>query len=119
MTTTTKPELIERLTRLQGRKTLYEIIIECTETGARYLMSYSDRWTRSSIVTDIRERVEAIRKVTGVADEAWERGNKVADPITGRDAQGHTWKIRKSGRTQRECYCEGELPWIVDVANGQ
>ena len=39
----------------------------------------------------------------------------LTDPITGKTGTGQKWQIRKSGRTQRQAFLEGELTWIVDA----
>ena len=107
--------LEKRLTRLQSCPTKYEIIVECVDDGLKYLLVYSARWTRAVSRSEIQRFINEIETVTGVSPKEWKRGNRVGDPITGTSIDGREWRIRKSGRTQRDAYCNGELPWIVDV----
>ena len=107
--------LEKRLTRLQNCPTKYEIIVECVDDGLKYLLVYSARWTRAVSRSEIQRFINDIETVTGVSPKEWKCGNRVGDPITGTSIDGREWRIRKSGRTQRDAYCNGELPWIVDV----
>lgn len=111
-------ELERKLTRIQNRPTLYEVVVEHVENpadGPRFLLCYTDRWTRRAIIESVSKRAREIYLATKVEDEDWKFGSHVRDPITGTDADGVEWQIRKSGRTQRDAFCNGELTWIVDA----
>ena len=105
--------MTKRLGRLRNRPTAYEIVATCEATGERYLLTYAIRWTWRVMRSVVSERRDELERATGVRPNDWQRGDKVTDPITGKDSQDRVWQIRKSGRTQRESYLSGEVPWVV------
>jgi hypothetical protein len=105
-----------RLRRLSNRRTLYEITVECPQSGQKYLLCYSDRSTARAMREIVCSRIERIRGITSVPGESWQFGKRVSDPITGESPDGTQWQIRRSGRTQRDCILCGELEYVAKDA---
>lgn len=98
------PEQVAKLTRLQRRATVYEIVLTHNETGDRRLLCYSDR-TRSRVFRYAMKHGETLAAFC--ATDRWEPST-----AAGVMATIGTWRISASGRTQREAIMHGELPWF-------
>lgn len=102
-------ELERKLDRLKNYHTRYELV--ATSGDRKVLLGYTTRNNRRglwAVVTD-ESRVQAVIKLVGT--ESIHFAKRAADGAT----MGE-WTIRFSGRTQRECYIEGELPYVTDIA---
>ena len=88
-----------------GARTLYELIIE--NGDQRILLSYTDRQTRRMLYTILCQHRDRLRTLTGVIDVAFAK--RASDGATIGE-----WRVRWSGRTQREAYTTGRLQWIGD-----
>lgn len=104
-------DLSKRLERLRLFSTRYEIELRHTD-GRAYLVLYTARRTFAGMIGAVRERWDDVAALTGV--DSWDAGGK-RNATEGRVTSGE-WSIRFSGRTQRECYITGELPFVGDVA---
>ena len=98
---------LERLERLQGGPTRYELIAECGEQ--RILIKYCMRRSRSTLFSAIQKHGPALIALTGMTDDAYVEFLKPAS----KGAKIGDWSIRFSGRTQREAIST-PLPWIGD-----
>jgi hypothetical protein len=92
-----------------GRNTLYELVAECN--GRSVLIAYCSRRGRRDIWNAVtsKDRVHHVIRLTGADQIAFAK--KACDG----GAMGQ-WKIRFSGRTQRDAIVNGELPYVVDLA---
>lgn len=88
--------------------TRYELVIEHAD-GRRYLLAYRMRKTRRSMIDCLRDNAAAVLATAGLGDDArFTCGKRVSDGLTIGE-----WRIRFSGRTQRETRTAGELPAIA------
>jgi hypothetical protein len=104
-----------RLARLYNLPTRYEVAAINQVTGQRVLLFYSSRFTRQVVTHEVVARMDHIARVTGVDPYAWEWSNRVGDGVLGLSKDGETWHIRKTGRTQRQAYINGELDYVEDI----
>lgn len=104
--------LQSKLSRLKHYATRYELVASRGTGPDResYLIAYTSRNNRRGLWAAITDsnRVDKLVKLTG--SKSIDFGKRAADGGTMGD-----WTIRFSGRTQRECYLEGELPYIGDL----
>ncbi len=103
-----------RLERLRNRGTLYEIAATNAETGRSVFVMYGQT-SASSIVRGLvrekyatvpgqpppRSRLDRLAEETGTAMDSWRRDR------TG--VYSGPWRIRLTGRTQRQAIIEGEM----------
>jgi hypothetical protein len=99
----------QRLQRIANRSSLYELVITHPD-GRRYLLAYCGRKSRAGIYAACAGRASHLLELTGSESITW--GDNAAAGGTMGD-----WQIRFSGRTQRECYISGELPYIGRVVS--
>jgi hypothetical protein len=97
-------DLQRKLASLQNRATRYELVASHPD-GRRFLVAYCGRKNRQGLFSAVAGRAAAMTALTG--DESIHFGKRAADGGT----MGE-WTIRFSGRTQRDCYLEGELEYI-------
>lgn len=95
----------EKLARLKNYQTRYECVM--TNGNQTYLLAYSSGRSRDNMLKIVRSRGERIVEITH--SESITFGTKVADGAVCGD-----WKIKFTGRTQRDCILEGEHPFIAD-----
>ena len=96
------------LARIHNRRTKYELVADHPD-GRRVLLAYSPRRSRTGIWDAITSngRREAIVELVGTKTIDFEL----------RASHGATmgdWKIIWSGRTQRDAYIGGELPYVEE-----
>lgn len=96
-----------RLLRMKNRSTAYEIAIENTKDGRKFLVCYSASKSRASILRALCKRGEMLQGITG--RNAVEFGKRACDPLT----MGE-WIIYPTGRTEYEIVAGGliELTYI-------
>lgn len=102
--------LQRKLERIARYRTRYELVAEHKD-GRRYLVIYTDRRSRAGLYSALVARLN-----DGSLDRVL--GSRVVD-YAKRATDGATigdWRIYFSGRTQRDCYLGGELPFLSDVA---
>lgn len=101
--------LEQRLARLKHYSTRYELIAEHPD-GRRYLVIYTTRRSRAGLQDGLLARLEdgSLDRVIGTREMTY--GRRAADGVTMGD-----WRVRFSGRTQRECYIQGELTFLADA----
>jgi hypothetical protein len=99
-------ELTAKLERLKNRRTAYELA--AIRGDERVLLAYSCGRGRRDILNSCRKRAEAVVRLLGNAEITF--GRTVADGATAGE-----WSIRFTGRTQRDAYVEGELPYVGDL----
>jgi hypothetical protein len=98
--------LQDKLSRLHNRRTAYELV--AVNGDQRVLVCYSCERSRNAIFRICCKRAAALLALTGAESIAWAK----------RSADGGmmgAWSIRFSGRTQRDCYVEGELAYVGDL----
>ena len=98
-----------RLTRIARYRTKYELTMS---DGTRsFLVAYSEGRARRDIMKCIQadHRLPQILSLIGSETEITFAKRAVDGAVIG------PWKIRWSGRTQRECILSGELPYVGDV----
>lgn len=100
-----------KLARLHNYHSRYEIIL--TNSEDTYLVAYASHRSWRTAMTTAQNRFDQIKAIIGDTD-AYVEGRKNA-PIPA-DAK---WRIRFTGRTQRECYNAGEWPFIGAVIAAQ
>lgn len=100
-----------RLQRLKNYATAYEIEIRHSTDGRVHRICYSARHSRRGLLNAIQTAAEHIVKVTGTDNMYIEK--KASDGVKIGD-----WRVKFSGRTERECILAdaGELRWIGAVA---
>jgi hypothetical protein len=96
--------LQRRLERLKYYATRYELIAQ--NGNRRILVCYTSQTSRSGILSALRERAQDMARLTGA--DSVEFAPRAKDGATMGD-----WTIRLSGRTQREAFIAGELPYVV------
>lgn len=102
--------LLEKLNRLKYYATRYEVAATHPDVR-RVLIGYTGRKGRAGLcglITDRRERAEAIVKLCGA--ETFHTAKRARDGATCGE-----WKINFTKRTQREAYIEGELPYVENL----
>ena len=102
--------LTAKLSRLKNYATRYELVASRDNGADRYLIAYTPRNNRRGLWAAVTEPARAAKlvKLTGSPEITF--GKKASDGATMGD-----WEIRFSGRTQRECYLEGELTYIGEL----
>jgi hypothetical protein len=102
------PEIEAKLERLKNYHTRYEVIMErgTERVLVVYMHNQSYRRLREAVV----EKINPIQTFAGasVYEEAMGRGK--------RSLAAGDWRIRFSGRTQREAILQGELPFVGTLA---
>jgi hypothetical protein len=88
-----------------GRRTLYELAAE--NGDQRYLIMYTSNKSRRMLLDCAREHGERLVPLTGHENIVFAK--RAADGAT----MGE-WRIRWTGRTQREAV-SSKLPWIGDL----
>lgn len=96
--------LKRRLEALKYRTTLYELVIE--KDGKRYLAGYC-RKGRNGLFGMLAKNAEKIAALFGDTVTFAKRASDGAY-ING-------WHVHFTGRTERECIIEGELPFVCDI----
>jgi hypothetical protein len=99
--------LQERLDRLKNRRTLYELAAVLADR--KVLVAYCGRRGRSGLWHACVKRGPELAALCGTDRLTF--ATRAGDGATMGD-----WTIRFTGRTQRECYIEGELPFVCDVS---
>jgi hypothetical protein len=99
-------DIHNKLARLHNRRTAYELV--AVNGDQRVLVCYSVERSRNAMFRACCKRGEALVALTGA--ERCTFAKRSADGLS----MG-AWSIRFSGRTQRECYIEGELPYIGNL----
>ena len=92
-----------------GKRTLYELAAEHSETHQRILIAYCSRKGRAAIYNALVERLDHLLRILGTTDITFAK----------RAIDGATlgkWKVWFTGRTQRDAISEAELDFIVDIA---
>jgi hypothetical protein len=99
----TEAEKVVQLTRLSNYGTDYEYLLT-DGNGNSYNLGYG-RHSRAGLVDALRSRWDNVEKVTGI--KAWkrEKGMRLI-------SEDGTWNISITGRTLRDCICEGCWPGI-------
>lgn len=87
-----------------GARTLYELVAQ--NGDQRFLIMYRSNRSRRMLLDSCRKHGERLVKLTGVADITFAKR-------AGDGATMGAWRIRWTGRTQREAV-GSELPWIGD-----
>jgi hypothetical protein len=99
-------DIHNKLARLHNRRTAYELV--AVNGDQRVLVCYSAERSRNALYRICCKRAAALLALTGAESITWAK----------RSADGGmmgAWSIRFSGRTQRECYIEGELAYVGDL----
>ena len=91
---------IAKLTRIQGRATAYEIVLEAPN-GDRTLICYTARPGIASLLRNVAAVGPAIAAAANATDLEVDKRAKVVTLDSG-------YTVRYSGRTQRAAICEGE-----------
>lgn len=99
-------QLIAKLARIQNRDTRYEV--RATNGSQSVLVGYTPRKGRAGIHSIVTKHAEAITRFMDADSIYFER--RAAD-----GAKMGNWKINFSGRTQRDAYIGGELPFFLDL----
>lgn len=104
-----RPDQIAALTRLQNRRTLYEIAV-LTPDGRRGLVCYSDSTSHRSIRDAVWKRADELVAWLGAKpDSLTMEWSHVANGLKLSDGS----IIRKTGRTKRDVIMEdSKLPYI-------
>lgn len=97
-------DLERKLESIKYYATRYEVVM--TKGGESLLVGYTSKHSRSGPLAMVRQQAEAFVKYTGAESVDAGKGKLTANG----------WTITFSGRTQRDAYCNGELPFIVQVA---
>lgn len=97
-------ELSAKLERLKHYKTRYELVAT-SPTSERVLAGYTSRRNNRGIQSLVVMNAELWCKVT--SDDSITYGKK--------SATMGGWKFAFSGRTQRDSYIDGELPFITTL----
>jgi hypothetical protein len=87
-------------------QTLYELAIENGDT--RYLLMYCSNRCRRTILEVAQKHCAALIRLTG------DQGINWLDKAAGGATMG-AWRIRWTGRTQRDAASTGKLAWIGDL----
>ena len=90
---------IRKLSRIKNYRTRYELTISNGEVT--YLVCYAERNNRRGMIEILQKRYDRIAKLTG-SDVA----------IDGTEGESGNWRIKWSGRTQRECILSGEHDFL-------
>jgi hypothetical protein len=96
-------QLQKRLERLKNYATRYELAL--TRGNESYLVVYTSRRNRAGILAAIRDRAKRIVEITKSENLVFAK--RAAD-----GAMVGEWKLYFTGRTQREAYLNGTLPFI-------
>jgi hypothetical protein len=100
--------LESRLLRLKNRRTRYELVAEHPD-GRRLLVRYTSRLGRRGLFDALQQDSARLCAVLGA--DAIHFGTRAGDGGT----MGE-WKIRFTGRTQREAIIDGELQFYAELA---
>lgn len=95
--------IMQKLARIQGRGTAYEVVI--TKGDTTYLVSYVARHSYAGMRDAVVQRAEEIVVKTNAAHI-----DKAGRTIT----TDNGWTIKFSGRTQRDAICNGEHTYVGD-----
>jgi hypothetical protein len=90
--------------------TRYELAME--KDGAKYLVSYSMRTGRHSLLTALRNKGADVLYVAKLSEDALLTWNKPASA----GALLGDWRVYWTRRTQRQAIQEGELPFVCGEA---
>jgi hypothetical protein len=100
---------LAKLARIKNYSTRYELIVE--NDGIRHLVVYTPRRNRQGLISAIECSVaHGLSALTGVDSITFSKRGDEPSAIVGK------WRIRFSGRTQRDAIIQGELPWVGDLA---
>jgi hypothetical protein len=103
--------LQERLTRLKNYSTRYEVSLSHAN-GQRYLWIYTPSVSRSELWRIMGAHGPKLGEIVG----AGERMRAVRSGKWWALVAGNGWTLGFTGRTQRDAYIGGELPFVLDVA---
>jgi hypothetical protein len=95
----------EQLARLKNYRTRYECTM--TDGNQTFLLAYSPGRSRQDMLNIARKHGQRIVDITKSENITFAK--KVAE-----GAMCGDWKIRFTGRTQRDCILEGEKPFIEE-----
>jgi hypothetical protein len=101
-------ELAAKLARLKNYSTRYEITAE--RDGVRILIGYMSRRGRAGILSMVRANADKFLEFFECGASMWTWGKRASDGAT-----INGWMINFSGRTQRDAYTQGELPFFCDL----
>ena len=90
--------------------TRYEVTLEHPDHG-KFLLVYAGRKSRHALITDLRTRYHLITQFLGYETRMWRNVGEAAAGLMCNEG----WKIRYSGRTQRDAETEGELQWFREA----
>ena len=97
--------LAEKLNRIKNHSTKYELIL--AKGDEKYLVVYTPRRTRTGIMAATPDRHQQLQRIIGSdLSEARFAPRSRDGVIIGE------WRLYFTGRTQRDAYIEGELPFI-------
>ena len=101
-----------KLSRLKNYSTRYELVASRGTGPDResYLIAYTSRNNRQGLWAAVTQESRVHKLIALTGDKEIHFAKRAGDGAT----MGE-WTIRFSGRTQRECYIEGELPYIGDL----
>lgn len=108
------PELETRLKSLQNYHTRYEVVGEHAD-GRKYLAGYTSRRNRTGLIKMVQQNGEAWLKMLGDCDLKVEKKDRQGRTTADHQLVAGEWRFYFTGRTQRECYIEGETAFILDV----
>ena len=91
-----------KLIRIKHYATRYELIL--ANRGDSYLVVYSSSRSRGVVFDSVHKWAQQIIAITGEDEMKMVKGGATLGD----------WKVRWSGRTQREAILEGELPFVGD-----
>ena len=94
---------IAKLARIKNYHSRYEIVL--TDGTQKFLVLYTSRRSKRGLYAAANQRREALASITG-EDGYWVVNGKTSPQMGDGD-----WRIFFSGRTQRECILDGELPF--------
>ena len=97
-------ELLAKLTRLQNGPTRYEVVMSFA--GTDMLVAYTPRKSNAGLVSAVQKQGATIVKIAGLPDDVRMTVSKGIMSI------GSAVTVKFSGRTQRDAYCNGELPFV-------
>lgn len=103
-------DLHDKLLRLKNYATRYEVTATNAATGERILIGYTSRRGRAGILAMVRSNADKFLEYFECADAVWNWNKRASDGAT-----VNGWLINFSGRTQRDAYCNGELPFFCDL----
>lgn len=99
--------LTEQLERIKNRQTRYELVASHPD-GRRLLVGYTARYSKHGILGMLRQNGPAVVAAFGLDGDAIMTFDR-----RGQTAHVGPWTITFSGRTQRDAYLGGELPFVA------